>query len=56
MVQIQKETHVLIDEQGSPILKGSLDEMKEAEAVCLSVGLYSVSIEPITFMDLMLID
>lgn len=47
----QKETHVLLDEDGSPVLRGTLEEMQESAAVCVSQGLTKVSIEPITSWD-----
>lgn len=43
----QRDTHVLLDEEGSPVLKGTLREMEEQEKACRSAGIIGASIVPI---------
>lgn len=47
----QPETHVLLDEDGHPVLRGTLEEMQESAADCISKGLTRVSIKPIVHWD-----
>lgn len=43
-----RDTHVLIDENGLPLLRGTLEEMRENERACIEAGIADVSVEPIS--------
>ena len=42
------DTHVLLDESGVPLLRGTQAEMMEQSLHCLMMGIPDVKVEPIT--------
>jgi hypothetical protein len=46
-----RDTHILIDERGVPLLRGTLAEMIEQQGACLLLGISGVTVEPVRLWD-----
>lgn len=42
-----RDTHVLIDEKGLPLVRGTLYEILDNERACIMAGIDDVSVKPI---------